>query len=39
MRALTTILFGGWLTGQWIAADLDESKLHPGHYLPTVAGC
>ena len=35
---VATILFAGWLTGQWIAGDLDESKLHPGYYLPTVAG-
>ncbi len=35
---VATVLFGGWLTGQWIAGELDESKLHPGYYLPTVAG-
>ena len=33
-----TILFDGWLTGQWIAGEVDESELHPGYYLPTVAG-
>jgi tellurite resistance protein len=33
-----TIGVGGWLTGQWIAGDLDEGKLHPGYFLPTVAG-
>lgn len=36
---VATILFGGWVTGQWIAGDLDETKLHPGYYFPTVAGC
>jgi tellurite resistance protein len=33
-----TILIGGWLTGQWIVGDLDQGKLHPGYFLPTVAG-
>jgi len=33
-----TIALGGWLTGQWIAGDLDVDSLHPGYYLPTVAG-
>jgi tellurite resistance protein len=33
-----TILFGGWLTGQWIAVPLDQTKLHVGYLLPTVAG-
>lgn len=28
----------GWLTGQWIAADLDQDHCHPGYFLPTVAG-
>jgi tellurite resistance protein len=31
-------LFGGWLTGQWIAEELDQTKVHPGYFLPTVAG-
>jgi tellurite resistance protein len=31
-------LMGGWLTGQWIAGDLDINKAHPGYFLPTVAG-
>jgi tellurite resistance protein len=34
-----TIVIGGWMTGQWIAGDLDQDKLHPGYFLPTVAGC
>jgi len=33
-----TIGLGGWLTGQWIAGDLTQDSLHPGYYLPTVAG-
>jgi tellurite resistance protein len=36
--SIATILFGGWLTGQWILDDLDEAKIHPGYFLPTVAG-
>ncbi|WP_275414230.1 hypothetical protein [Asanoa ishikariensis] len=33
-----TVLFGGWITGQWIYAPLDAPKIHPGYFLPTVAG-
>jgi len=33
-----TIGAGGWLTGQWIAAEVDQGKFHPGYFLPTVAG-
>jgi tellurite resistance protein len=33
-----TVLVGGWLTGQWIAGDLDQDRAHPGYFLPTVAG-
>jgi tellurite resistance protein len=33
-----TIGVGGWLAGQWIAGDLDQASVHPGYYLPTVAG-
>jgi tellurite resistance protein len=32
------VLLGGWLTGEWIAADMDKAKAHPGYFLPTVAG-
>ena len=35
---VATILLGGWLTGQWITEALDQTKLHPGYFLPTVAG-
>jgi tellurite resistance protein len=33
-----TLLLGGWLTGQWIVGDLDATTMHPGYFLPTVAG-
>ena len=32
------VLFGGWITGQWIAQPQDEAAIHPGYLLPTVAG-
>ena len=35
---IATVLMGGWLTGEWIAGELDQNKLHPGYLLPTVAG-
>ncbi len=35
---ITTILLGGWMTGQWIVAKLDADTFHPGYLLPTVAG-
>jgi tellurite resistance protein len=33
-----TVLLGGSFTGQWIYGPLDVDKLHPGYFLPTVAG-
>jgi len=33
-----TVLIGGWLTGQWMMGELDPVRLHPGYFLPTVAG-
>jgi tellurite resistance protein len=33
-----TIAVGGWLGGQWITGDTDQASVHPGYYLPTVAG-
>lgn len=33
-----TVLLGGWLTGQWIYGPLELDQLHPGYFLPTVAG-
>jgi tellurite resistance protein len=35
---IPTALLGAWLTGQWIAGDMDITKAHPGYFLPTVAG-
>jgi tellurite resistance protein len=32
------MLYGGWVSGQWIVGELDPLKLHPGYVLPTVAG-
>jgi tellurite resistance protein len=32
------VLLGGWFTGQWIYGPLEFSKIHPGYFLPTVAG-
>lgn len=32
------IALGGWFIGQWVYADLSVDSLHPGYYLPTVAG-
>jgi tellurite resistance protein len=34
----TTIGLGGWMTGQWIVAELEQDAVHPGYFLPTVAG-
>ncbi|MFD0690915.1 hypothetical protein [Actinomadura fibrosa] len=34
-----TVLLGGWFTGQWIYGPLAFERLHPGYFLPTVAGC
>jgi tellurite resistance protein len=33
-----TVGLGAWLAGRWIAGDLDQVSVHPGYYLPTVAG-
>ncbi|GAA2040577.1 dicarboxylate transporter/tellurite-resistance protein TehA [Catenulispora yoronensis] len=35
---VATLLVGGFLTGEWIVADLDHDSAHPGYFLPTVAG-
>ena len=32
------LLLGGGLTGQWIYGSLSIDKIHPGYFLPTVAG-
>jgi tellurite resistance protein len=33
-----TVLLGGWLTGEWVYAGVPHDRIHPGYYLPTVAG-
>jgi tellurite resistance protein len=33
-----TVLFGAWITGDWIARDGDIRRWHPGYYLPSAAG-
>jgi tellurite resistance protein len=33
-----TVIVGGWFTGQWIYGRLELDQLHPGYFLPTVAG-
>ena len=33
-----TVLLGGWFIGQWIYTPLDADAIHPGYFLPTVAG-
>lgn len=33
-----TVLLGAWFTGQWIYYPLDLDRIHPGYFLPTVAG-
>jgi tellurite resistance protein len=32
------VLLGAWFTGQWIYGPLEFAKIHPGYFLPTVAG-
>ena len=32
------LLLGGWFTGSWIYGSLNLDRLHPGYFLPTVAG-
>jgi tellurite resistance protein len=36
--AVVTVVLAGWMTGQWIAGDLDLDRLHSGYVLPAVAG-
>jgi tellurite resistance protein len=35
---VATVVLGGWLTGQWIVGEIDQTAAHPGYFLPTVAG-
>jgi tellurite resistance protein len=32
------VLLGGWFTGTWMRGGTDLDWLHPGYFLPTVAG-
>jgi tellurite resistance protein len=33
-----TVIIGGWLTGQWMTGGIERDLVHPGYFLPTVAG-
>jgi tellurite resistance protein len=33
-----TVVLAGWFTGQWIYRPLAFADLHPGYFLPSVAG-
>ena len=33
-----TVLLGSWFVGHWIVAGIDAAHVHPGYFLPTVAG-
>jgi tellurite resistance protein len=35
---VVTVILAGWLVGQWIYRPLDLAKIHPGYFLPSVAG-
>ena len=32
------VVLGGWFTGYWMRGGTDLDHLHPGYFLPTVAG-
>ena len=32
------VLLGGWFTGIWMRGGTELDRLHPGYFLPTVAG-
>ena len=32
------VLLGGWFTGTWMRGGTQLDRLHPGYFLPTVAG-
>ena len=32
------VLLGGWFTGTWMHGGTELDRLHPGYFLPTVAG-
>ncbi|MET7751637.1 hypothetical protein [Micromonospora sp. NPDC005367] len=33
-----TVIYGGWITGQWIYGRVAIDQIHPGYLLPTVTG-
>ena len=35
---MLTVVLAGWFTGQWIYGQLELAKVHPGYFLPSVAG-
>jgi tellurite resistance protein len=35
---IVTVIIGGWLTGQWMLGEIEQDAMHPGYFLPTVAG-
>jgi tellurite resistance protein len=35
---VVSVVVAGWFTGQWIYRPLELAKVHPGYFLPSVAG-
>jgi tellurite resistance protein len=35
---VAVVVYGGWLSGQWIIEDMPLDRWHPAYFLPTVAG-
>lgn len=35
---VTVLLLAGWFIGQWIYRPVDLARVHPGYFLPSVAG-
>jgi tellurite resistance protein len=35
---VATLLLAGWLVGHWIYGPIEHAKVHPGYFLPSVAG-
>lgn len=36
--ATLALVYGGWITGHWMADQFPPDLIHPGFFLPTVAG-
>jgi tellurite resistance protein len=36
--AVAIVVLGGWFTGFWMHGGIELDRLHPGYFLPTVAG-